>query len=339
MKGKPCRFGYLVWVLASPRGELLACQPYGGSKTFVTDYGLGQGPNVVMSLAEQYNLLPGTKVYVDNLFTSLDLQDHMGKKGLGVTGTMRMNRMIGIPLPTKKEAIHTLKRGETKAVYTTDMMVCVWKDNKPVYMASNVDDIVPYGNCERYSKEKKGYAAVSQPNVVKQYNHNMGGVDLLDNSEKNYAITTRVKKWYWSIYVWFLNVSMIQAWRLYRAHMAEIYRLARVGLKISDAEMKKMRTEEKRIEEIPLLGFIRQVVEHIFKKHSDQTRRRSQSRQSRTSEAVLSDIRFDSGSHLVRFTDRRGVCRFCKNRTQFRCARCDVALHPENCFESFHTNN
>ena len=166
-----------------------------------------------------------------------------------------------------------------------------------------------------------------------------GGVDLLDNSEKNYAITTRVKKWYWSIYVWFLNVSMIQAWRLYRAHMAEIYRLARVGLKISDAEMKKMRTEEKRIEEIPLLGFIRQVVEHIFKKHSDQTRRRSQSRQSRTSEAVLSDIRFDSGSHLVRFTDRRGVCRFCKNRTQFRCARCDVALHPENCFESFHTNN
>jgi hypothetical protein len=50
--------------LASSTGELLACQPYGGSTTNIPDYGLGQGPNVIMGLSEQYGLLPGSKVYI-----------------------------------------------------------------------------------------------------------------------------------------------------------------------------------------------------------------------------------------------------------------------------------
>jgi hypothetical protein len=64
MRGKPHRFGYKVWILASSAGELLACQPYGGSATNIKDYGLGQGPNVVMGLSEQYGLLPGSKVKI-----------------------------------------------------------------------------------------------------------------------------------------------------------------------------------------------------------------------------------------------------------------------------------
>jgi hypothetical protein len=64
MRGKPHRFGYKIWILASSTGELLACQPYGGSTTNIPDYGLGQGPNVIMGLSEQYGLLPGSKVYI-----------------------------------------------------------------------------------------------------------------------------------------------------------------------------------------------------------------------------------------------------------------------------------
>jgi len=53
------------------------------------------------------------------------------------------------------------------------------------------------------------------------------------------------------------------------------------------------------------------------------------------SSASLEQIRFDNGRHLIKFTKLRGVCRECKKRTQFRCHRCNVALHPE-CFMSFH---
>jgi hypothetical protein len=94
---------FKVWILASTEGELLACQPYGGASTHILDYGLGQGPNLVLGLAVQYGLLPGCKVYCDNLFTSTDLLDHMGDWQLGLTGTLPQNRMIGVPLLSKRE--------------------------------------------------------------------------------------------------------------------------------------------------------------------------------------------------------------------------------------------
>ena len=50
--------------VASAEGELLACQPYGGATTHIPDYGLGQGPNVVFGLAEQFGLIPGSKVRI-----------------------------------------------------------------------------------------------------------------------------------------------------------------------------------------------------------------------------------------------------------------------------------
>jgi hypothetical protein len=325
----------------------LVCQPYGGSTTSIKDYEQGQGPNVVLGLSEQYNLLPGSKIYCDNLFTSMDLLDHMGDRKIGVTGTVRMNRVIGIPLPSKKVMDKDFKRGDCQAVYTQDSMVMVWKDNQPVFMASNHEQVEPMGSCRRYSKVNKTYVDVPQPNINKEYNKNMGGVDLLDNGEKNYAITTRVKKWYWSIYVWFLNICMVQAWRLYRVHMAERHQVAErhrvaeeeepLNTNKKELEMakKRRRTEERKKEEISLLEFTRQVVDLLFKRHSDSA---SVSQlQPMLFPATLAEIRFDQGKHLIRKTEQRGVCKHCKSRTLFRCLRCNVALHAEDCFYRFHT--
>ena len=72
--------------MANPAGELLAVQPYAGAKTMIPDVGLGQGPNVVYGLADQFDISPGSKVACDNLFTSFDLLDHMTERGWGVLG-------------------------------------------------------------------------------------------------------------------------------------------------------------------------------------------------------------------------------------------------------------
>jgi DNA excision repair protein ERCC-6 len=285
IRGKPIRFGYKLWILATPTGELLAVQPYAGSATHIPDFGLGQGPNVVLGLSLQYGLLPGTKVCIDNLFTSMDLIDHMGAKGYGVTGTLRQNRIISIPLANKKDA-NKMKRGEMKAVYTKDSVVAVWKDNKPVYMASNCDAVEPVSQCKRYNRQEKGYVAIPQPLLINDYNRFMGGVDLFDNGTKNYAIVTRLRKWYWCLYTWFLSAIMMQAWRLYRAHMKQRHRLAveaeqqeqeqhafqptsDAEKKEQEKERKRRRTGERKLEEMPLLEFTRQVVELTMKKHSD----------------------------------------------------------------------
>lgn len=88
---KPDRFGWKVWVMATPSGELLVCQPYAGARTKIPDVGLGQGPNVVYGLAEQFDLQPGTKIVCDNLFTSFDLLDHLNEKQLGGLGNFQKN--------------------------------------------------------------------------------------------------------------------------------------------------------------------------------------------------------------------------------------------------------
>lgn len=121
----------------------------------------------------------------------MDLLDNMGDRQLGVTGTLRQNRVIHMPLPNKKEANKSMERGSHRAIYTQDSTVVLWVDNQPVYMASNCDAAEPFGTCQRYSKKEKRYLAVPQPSLNQAYNESMGGVDLVDNSEKNYAIVTR----------------------------------------------------------------------------------------------------------------------------------------------------
>lgn len=371
MKGKPNRFGYKMWILATAEGELLRVQPYAGASTAIKDFGLGQGPNVVLGLVEQFNLLPGSKVYCDNLFLSMDLLDHMSDRQYGVTGTLRQNRLHDIPLTSKKMANKELKRGDHKAIYTEDKLVVVWQDNQPVFMASNCDDVEPASKCQRYSSKEKKYVSIPQPNINVMYNTYMGGVDLLDSSVATYAISVRVKKWYWPIYPWWLNVNMVQSWRLYRAHHKEKHHALQVEedakdcaweermellvdkkeiskvevdklRKKRDTEKKNRRRAEKKVEDISLLDFERLVVEMILQKHKVPEKTVSQKEASaKLTSGALSEVRYDSGRHLVKLTKTSGVCKHCKEtlktekRTTYRCDRCMVALHPA-CFFDFH---
>ena len=77
-------------------------EPYCGKFTNIPDYGMGQGPNVVAGLVEKGEVCGGTKLYFDNLFSSMPLLDWLSSRGIGGTGTMRMNRVAAIPLPEKK---------------------------------------------------------------------------------------------------------------------------------------------------------------------------------------------------------------------------------------------
>ena len=44
------------------------------------------------------------------------------------------------------------------------------------------------------------------------------------------------------------------------------------------------------------------------------------------------EIRKDQRNHLITETDKKCVCKFCSNRTSYRCRGCDVGLHSD-CFE------
>jgi hypothetical protein len=91
----------------------------------VEDVHLGQGPNVVLDLTKKAALVRGSEVYVDNLFTSFPLLDQMSGMGIGLTGTIRQNRLHRVPLTKKKDLEkRDVARGTMSAVFKNDM-ICV----------------------------------------------------------------------------------------------------------------------------------------------------------------------------------------------------------------------
>lgn len=68
----------------------------------------------------------------------------------------------------------------------------------------------PLGKARRWDKLKKEYINIDQPNIIKEYNASMGGVDMLD------AHPIRTRRWYMILFWHFLSVAVINAWLLYQ---------------------------------------------------------------------------------------------------------------------------
>ncbi|CAG5049912.1 unnamed protein product [Parnassius apollo] len=63
---------------------------------------------------------------------------------------------------------------------------------------------------------------IQQPYVVQQYNRFMGGVDRLDANVGTYRIAIRGKKWYSSIIMWMIDVTVNNSTLLARSMGAEV---------------------------------------------------------------------------------------------------------------------
>lgn len=132
----------------------------------------------------------------------------------------------------------------------------------------------------------------------------MGGVDLFDELRGLYRIRIRSKKWYWPFVRFCINGALVNMWLLYR----------NVHPKVS------------------LLHFTRKIVlsiltapEHLM------------GPKPKCSRNILSEIRFDKIDHLVSANVTQRQCAYCKKCVKFICSKCNVGLHPKECFQLYHT--
>jgi hypothetical protein len=94
IRSKPVRFGFKLWSMCTSGGYAIQFEPYAGSKEKSSDrvdFGLG-GSVVLDLLSEMPQHLP-YNVAFDNFFTSIELMEHLGHKGIAATGTIRLNRL------------------------------------------------------------------------------------------------------------------------------------------------------------------------------------------------------------------------------------------------------
>ena len=62
---------------------------------------------------------------------------------------------------------------------------------------------------------------VGIPKMIKMYNENMGGVDLMNQNVIRYRVGIKGNKWWWSLYTWLLDVTVHNAWQLYQLKKRE----------------------------------------------------------------------------------------------------------------------
>lgn len=224
---KPIRSGFKAFCLCAPSGYCLNFSLYQGSDPFIDTrfikvFGKLLSPIIIFLEQLKYKDIP-YRFFQDNAFTSQLWLYYCRSKGYSATGTMRKNRLPnGLKLDQKLN-----KRGDY--VYfsskNANMVVCKWQDNREVIVASNCFGVYnekkETENSIRWCKEKKKRIKVSQPFLISKYNRSMGGTDRMNQNVNMYRIGIRSKKFYFVIFTWLLDVTIQNAWIIYRKHSHE----------------------------------------------------------------------------------------------------------------------
>ncbi|KAM4567260.1 piggyBac transposable element-derived protein 3-like [Odontesthes bonariensis] len=217
---KPKRWGYKVFVLSDSNGLVYNFEIYTGKIPPCDGLpDIGASGNIVLSLT---SIVPGNmshKLYCDNCFTSVDIQVIEAKRKIHCVGTVRANRLPGINFATDNE----LKRRGRGAFEERETLVngvslraVKWFDNRPVTLLSSFASASPTTAVERWDKKNKTTVEVKCPSIVTTYNKGMGGVDLLDSLIALYRTKIRSRKWYHRLVFHMLDLTVVEAWLLYR---------------------------------------------------------------------------------------------------------------------------
>jgi hypothetical protein len=308
--------------------EIYTGQENDEDKRFDDEQDLGASPNVVVRLSRKIERNMSHKLYFDNYFTSLKLMVYLAHNGIHALGTVRRNRIPNSKMPTEKE-MNSKKRGECTEMVATvegvDVSCVAWLDNKQVMLMSTFAGETPVAQVSRFDRKCKQTIQISCPRVVIHYNRHMGGVDLHDSLLGRHRNKMRSKKWYMRLFYHLIDVTIVNAWLLYRrVHQDENYmRLADFRAEVAESLCKAGQVVT------PKRG--RPVINHQL-----QNKRRCPS-----VHIPVKDVRVDRLDHWPEWKESRQRCKLptCSSLTYVCCTKCGVSLcfnKDKDCFQMFH---
>lgn len=311
---KPIKRGYKLWCLADNDGYVFKFDIYTG-KAGNYDTNLrkefGLGGEVVLKLTDHLKS-KNHKVFFDNYFTSFPLLETLQGLQIQACGTIRSTRRDFPTLASDKE----LKRGQFDYRSTpSGLTVYKWKDNKAVHMASNYHGIT---TTTVKRTERDGRRSVFPcPEVIKDYNENMGGVDKHDMLRQLYGINRKSMKWWHRIFFGLLDMSIVNAFVVYKEEQGSL----------------------------PLLQFRRELAQGLLTYAKDH-RCKGAPKRRKIDYSVPKSVRLNNtGIHWPKFLEIKGRCEVCskkgvESRPISICSHCGIHLccnASKNCFQEFHT--
>ena len=256
--------------------------------------------------------------------------------GILVCATIRANRLAGCPLSSEKE-LQKSGRGShpSKTNKNSGIMLMRWFDNKCVQLVSTYCSSKNSGTVRRWDAKSKSHIQVPCPEVVREYNSAMGGVDLADMLIALYRSPMKTKRWYLKVIIHAVDICKVNAWILYR-RFADQLRIPKKNqmnlLTFSSKVAAGLTMESKTLERSVGRPRKRRSIDH------DTT---GPGRRVLTA-TPANCVRIDATAHWPCYRDKKGRCRFCKKGIVLTsCMKCQVHLcftSERNCFYDFHNH-
>ena len=203
MKSKRARFGIKLYQLCTSNGILLDFIVYHGNiapQLIEMEEGALITERIPATLMERY-FGKGHNLYIDNFYSSLRLTKYLIENGTNVTGTIRENKKQ-FPAFYQHDSIVIVKyrakrdsaRGQPKVVYVLSM-----------------SHAAAMKNTNRMDTD--GHV-MQKPSII-DYNHNMGGVDLVDQQLDSLDILRKSYKWYKKLFLRLVMQCALASHKLY----------------------------------------------------------------------------------------------------------------------------
>ena len=343
---KPDKWGMKLFCRASVDGFIHDILMYQGETTFTSHHTqlspeeseMLVSSKTVVVLAKTLENPKDTAIYADNFFTSIGLVEYLKQKvGCRYVGTARQNRIGHAPLISSKEMDKkTHPRGDYNYCSSNGILALRWKDNKNVTVLSSDAGVEPVQKVKRYDRTSKKKVDVKCPNVIREYNGKMGGIDKSDMLTHLYKTPMRARRWYLRIFGYTLDLCVCNAWILYKR-----------DCKALDPKMKPMNLKNFRLEVSIFARGVKSLrLRYTRSSPSSQDATPPIPRRGIRSVCPSDEQRFDvSKSHLPIYVPTRQTCKSCSkkndmHRSRWMCKSCQVALclsDSRNCFTHYHT--
>ena len=172
----------------------------------------------VLRLVENNPKNQNCRVYFDNWFSTLALLDKLDSMGILAAAIFRTNRVANCQLLSDKD-LKASGRGSSdyRIDLNSRMQMLKWFDNKTVILGSDYASFASSTKKRRWDAKKKDFCNIDYPDMVRDYNESMGGVDLADMLISLCRVDIQMRKrWYLKIITHCINICNVNAWLLYR---------------------------------------------------------------------------------------------------------------------------
>lgn len=202
IQGKRHKYGIKIYSLCEPDGLCVRFTVYSGKGGELG--GKGHASKVVKYLMRGM-LGVGHSLFMDNYYISYPLASDLLSEKTYCTGTMRSDRKH-VPLDLKTAR---LARGEKAERYANGVLIGKWCDKRQVlYLSTEFENDWAISN-NRYNQPRQ------KPLPIVQYNAHMKGVDRNDQLMSYYAFEHKSIRWYKKIFVHFLQMLLVNSFKLY----------------------------------------------------------------------------------------------------------------------------